>query len=396
MGVWKSFAGTYRIEITGGSPEMLIQKICQQGIDLYNVTSINALTICAEISTKDFLPVKEIVDRMGGDVKIQKRMGIYWSCVSLIHRPVLVFGIALLIILSLYLPTRVLFVCVEGNKNIPSRKIIACAESCGIRFGASRRAVRSEKMKNALLSVVPELQWAGVNTRGCVAVISVRERSDTADTKHECKGISSIVAVRDGVIQEITVKRGNAQCSVGQAVKMGQVLISGYTDCGIAVKGETADGEVMAQTNRVLQVITPTECTKRTNRISENSIYQLRVGKNIINFCKDSGISDTTCVKMYEEIPLVLPGGFQLPVSLIKTSCTYFENTGHVADDPQAYGWMSDSAEAYLKGRMISGSILTDTTSMTVDSGRCIFTGMYACSEMIGQVRYEELIRENG
>lgn len=32
-------------------------------------------------------------------------------------------------------------------------------------------------MKNALLSAIPELQWAGVNTYGCRAVISVRERT---------------------------------------------------------------------------------------------------------------------------------------------------------------------------------------------------------------------------
>ena len=37
--------------------------------------------------------------------------------------------------------------------------------------------IRSEKVKNSLLQRIPQLQWAGINTDGCVAVISVREKT---------------------------------------------------------------------------------------------------------------------------------------------------------------------------------------------------------------------------
>ena len=92
----------------------------------------------------------------------------------MLFRPVLLAGLGILFLLAMYLPSRVLFIRVEGNMQIPDRQILAAAEECGIRFGASRREVRSEKVKNALLSSVPQLQWAGVNTAGCVATISVR------------------------------------------------------------------------------------------------------------------------------------------------------------------------------------------------------------------------------
>ena len=83
----------------------------------------------------------------------------------------MVIGLCLLLLLVCILPTRVLFMRVEGNESIPENLILEAAEDCGIRFGASRSAVRSEKVKNGILSRISELQWVGVNTKGCIAVI---------------------------------------------------------------------------------------------------------------------------------------------------------------------------------------------------------------------------------
>ena len=57
-----------------------------------------------------------------------------------------------------------------------ARKILERAEYCGVHFGAKAGSVRSEQVKNRLLFEIPELRWAGVNTTGCTAVITVAER----------------------------------------------------------------------------------------------------------------------------------------------------------------------------------------------------------------------------
>ena len=79
-------------------------------------------------------------------------------------------------------------------------------------------------MKNALLQQIPTLQWAGINTDGCVATISVREK--TVQMQQDVRyPVISIVAVRDGYITQMTVTAGSAGCKVGQSVEKGQVLI---------------------------------------------------------------------------------------------------------------------------------------------------------------------------
>ena len=395
MGLWNSLTGTVCIEIISASPADMLTAVNNAGITLLNIAYISDLCVKGTIYRYDYQKLCKLAERRTEKIKVLNQKGLYFTIRNLKKRPVLLAGMALLMILMLYLPTRVLFVSVEGNETIPQQLVIEKAEQCGIVFGASRREVRSERMKNALLCAIPQLQWAGVNTYGCVAVISVRERS-VSDTAEHSTSFGSIVATRDGVISELTVLKGNPLCKVGQAVKKGQVLVSGYTDCGLYIQTTQAEAEVKAQTIRNLEVITPLNYASRGEKSGEEVRYSLRIGKNIINFCKDSGISDTTCVKMYKESNLMLPGGFQLPVALIEESLVYYDHTQVFESDNADYSWMEKQAEMYLKTQMLAGDILLSNVSLGIQDKVCLQSGEYFCVEMIGQIRSEEIVKDNG
>ena len=324
-----------------------------------------------------------------------RRGGLYWAFKGFLRRPVLLIGLMIFIALAMYLPSRVLFIQVEGNTTIPTRLILEKSEECGITFGASRRNVRSEKMKNALLEAIPELQWAGINTSGCVATITVRERS-IKDDQGVSKGVGSIVAIRDGVIAECTVTKGTPACKVGQAVKAGEVLVSGYTDCGFCIKATKAEGEVYAFTQRELTVSTPENWQIRGAETRQVKKYAVIIGKNRINFYKDSGILDDRCDKMYKESYITLPGGFQLPVILVTEVWTYHTNDEITLDQERAAATLSNFAQTYLAQHMIAGRILMETENISSEDGTFYLQGNYACHEMIGQVRSEEIIKPDG
>lgn len=395
MGFWSSLAGTVSIEITSASVEIALTVLNTYGIVLTNVRQINDLVTAAEVNRKDYRRVKKIAQKRGDEVRIVAKSGVYWHLKRLKYRPVLLLGMAVLFLLAVYLPTRVLFVTVQGNSEIPSQLIVEKAAQCGIGFGASRRSVRSEKMKNALLGTIPELQWAGINTYGCIAVISVNERS-TPDIEDETKRVCSIVAARDGIIEELTVLRGTPFCKVGQAVKEGQLLVSAYTDCGLTIKAESAQAEVIASTMRTQRAVTLATAEKRGHVIREESYYSVKIGKNIIKLCKDSGISDPTCVKMYEQIPLLLPGGFQLPVSIIKEQIVYCEIQTVAESDLQTFAWLKDQSKAYLHSQMVAGEILHSLDAVDLQEEICCFDSVYACRELIGQILYERDFLKNG
>jgi hypothetical protein len=246
-------------------------------------------------------------------------------------------------------------------------------------------------MKNTLLEAMPELQWAGINTYGCVAVITVREREEEPDQKNSKYNVASIVAARDGIIDSCTVEKGTALCRPGQSVIQGQKLISGYTDCGISIRAETAQGDIYALTEHKLTVCTPTSCRVQHTKTASEKRYGLKIGKKRINFYKGSGISDTTCDRIYLENYITLPGGFVLPVAIVTEQYVYYDCDDCICNTSNSL--LSDFAESYILSQMVGGEILSASESTQTGSSLLSLEGVYRCREMIGRVVKEEIIK---
>ena len=388
-------SGKLDVQFVSGNHGLFLLKLSQNNIQIFDLKELGALAAQCRIRREDYVKFLHIASRTGTEVTVQRESGLNSLVKHVLHRWVLAVGVLTLVFCTVYFPSRILFVSVNGNCAIPTQKIIETAEICGIHFGASRKAVRSEKVKNALISVLPELQWVGVNTAGCVVEISVREKVVPDEGKQESH-VSSIIAVTDGIIRELIVTKGNPLCRVGQAVKQGQVIISGYTDCGLLLIGTQAQGEVYGETKHNQTTVTPVVYSKRESLIEKNKKISLQIGKNIIKFYKDSGISDASCVKMYEKEYMVLPGGFQLPVALITETVTEHLFAEIIEDKPEAFDWLSKNATDYLLRQTVAGKLISLDENRTVADGICAIQGSYACYEMIGRIQSEESIIKNG
>ena len=370
-------------EITGADIPASLRSLTEQGITLLCTVFQNDLTVQVTLLRSDYGKFRKICEKRGDRVNILTHRGIYWKARDFLRRPLLLLGCLLLVFAVLYLPSRVLFVQVEGNRRLPDRQILEMADTCGIGFGASRRAVRSEKMKNALLEAMPELQWAGVNTKGCVAVITVRERT-IPEQLSVSDGVSHIVALTDARIVSCTATRGNLLCAPGQAVKAGQILISGYTDTGLTIRAEGAEGEIYGQTRRNFRAVTPVFSGSTLQNGVQMKKYSLILGKKRINLWKDSGIWDATCDRMYEEYYITLPGGFRLPAALAVERYDAWDLTPQEIPQAEAEALLSDFVEAQLMECMIAGRIISRETSICGESGLWILAGEYRCVELIG------------
>ena len=373
----------------------LLCEMLKQNITATDLIRVDELTVQLCIDTSEYSKLESITQKREDQIKILKVGGLRSIYNSMRRRPVFIIGILILLLLSLYMPTRILFVRVEGNADVPSELILQKAQECGIDFWSSRKDVRSEHVKNNLLSAVPQLQWAGINTYGCVAVISVEEKSEIIDNEKSCK-VSSIVSSADGIITECTVRNGTAQCSVGDAVRAGQLLVSGYTDCGLKIQAGIADAEIMAQTIRPVDMIT-LDCRLQRVKISgSDKKYSLLIGKKLINFYNGSGISDSTCVKMYSKKYLSLPGGLRLPVAVITVEYIYYATSESVLTRNQGSEILEKSANDYLLSQMSAGQILQTDTVLLQEENRYRLTGAYFCTEMIGRSIVEERLYTNG
>ena len=395
MSVFSSLPATVTVKLIGADIPGTLDLLSRQGIAVLYFRALTDVEGILKLKRADYYRVCKLCQNRGDTVQYQSRNGFYWTLKAMMNRPVLLLGMMIYLIVALYLPTRVLFVRVVGNSAIPSRLILEAAEDCGIGFGASRRGVRSEKIKNALLEAVPQLQWAGVNTYGCVAEISVRERS-VWEVSEKGSGFGHIIASREGVILSCNATKGNLLCIPGQAVGKGDILISGYTDCGLTIRAEQAQGEVFADTKRNLSVITPDSCcsTVQTGIIKKK--ISLLIGKKRINLWKDSGIWDTTCDRMYEEYYITLPGGFRLPFGWSVERFCFREQMEQSCTPESRQMLLRETGEAYLKDQMLSGTIRKAELSFEKKESSLQMTGQYSCVEMIGIMQRLEIGEKNG
>lgn len=387
--------GTVELEIVSADINRVINTLMDNGVSLSKVNWLDELSVQISVLKKDYDKIEKLSKEFQCDIKHIKTAGLSVFLSNALKRPVLAAGLLAFLLLSIWLPKRILFIQVNGNSLVSSKEIIEHAESCGLTFGTVRRQIRSEQIKNNLLERLPQLQWVGINTAGCVATINVKERTEQTEQQVKEAEPSSIVAAKDGVIRSVTAQRGAVCCQVGQAVTKGDTLISGYTDCGSAIVYTRAEGEVFADTNTILEVVTLHPNVSRSKMLHTETRYSIIIGKNLIKLYKDSGILDATCVKIYKQYDVMLPGGFILPAKVIAETIEYYscgEQPGDLTECP----WLLDRGNEYLQSQMIAGQILSCEGTFIGDEFSCGYSLNYACNEMIGQIKKEEIFDLHG
>jgi len=383
LDLWNQISGNLRVELIAADTESILAQAVRQGLTLHDMEKLDGLGVRFSLARGELNAMREIARKKDGTLRILSKRGVFYRAAGWGKRPVLLVVLAALLAASVYLPGRILFVQVQGNASVPTRLILETAGEFGLSFGASRRAVRSERIKNELLGAIDKLEWVGVNTSGSVATIQVRERKEEPEPAEDT--LCNLVAAVDGVIESITLVRGELKCATGQAVRKGDTLVSGFLDLGIVTKTVEAEGEVYARTLRESSAVLPLNRHCRLTQENQIIKYSLLVGKKRINLYSDSGILMPTCGKMTKINQLRLPGGFTLPVALIRETYTVYETAPSPRTGEDTEQSLSDAVQRYLLQDMVAGSILRTQSRLEQSEQIWIFTASYECREMIAR-----------
>ena len=94
---------------------------------------------------------------------------------------------------------------------------------------------------------------------------------------------------------------------------------------------------------------------------------------------------------MYEEYYITLPGGFRLPIALIKETVTVSEIRTVPLDPTALQASLERFGKDYMCRQMICGSIRGESTEYLEENGILMLKGEYLCTEMIGRFRQEKI-----
>ena len=143
MDLYRSMSGIVSVKLVSADIPGCLRVMQQQEIVVWDVKPLSILTITFQIRFWDYRKLRQLMKRRGASMEMIGSLGMFWKILPILHRPILVLGISVILLLSLYLPSRVLFIRVEGNTTIPTQWILEQAQECGIRAGCHTRSVRS-------------------------------------------------------------------------------------------------------------------------------------------------------------------------------------------------------------------------------------------------------------
>jgi len=229
----------------------------------------------------------------------------------------IIAGIMLIFVYILFSSSFVWDIRVEGNEEISASAVEEELSACGFYVGAPWRSKELSEIETGVLEKSDSIGWININRRGNVAYVTVRGKS-VYENKDEGDGFSNIVAARDCVIEEITVRRGIACVKAGDTVKAGELLISGVIPAELGGGFVRADGDVFGIISEKIEVSVPKEEITKTYSDAHTKEISLKIFNFSLKLFKKYGNVGNDCVIIEDEKEFVLFGKYRIPFGIRK------------------------------------------------------------------------------
>ena len=284
---------------------------CEDGSIQFSCTATSARRFLAACRKRDI------------EAEIVAHRGLPTVLMRLKDRAGLIVGAVLALTLIVLSGLFVWDVQVSGNVDMTEGEVIEELRKCGFGVGSYLPDLRVREIENRVLMASERIGWLSINTEGTVARVQLIEHiSGSGEEENGASGKrpANLVATRDGQIEYLELYRGNAVVTSGQAVKAGELLVSGlYDSITGSFRYTRAAGRVMARTERVLRVEIPLSYEEKIYEepfLQEMELHFFNFSQKIF---KNSGNSDVLCDIIKYNSHLGRLGRNRLPVSLSRT-----------------------------------------------------------------------------
>ncbi len=364
----------------GGFSERFINLCAFRRIDIWDVKwEGNALR--GKIAASSFGKLRYVARKTGVRVKIEEKSGLPFYIKAHNNRVGLIIGAVFFVAFCGLMNNFVWCISVDDSEKFSREQIMQAAEIAGLHYGIRVSAFDEEKAAREIYKAFNgELSYVKVNIKGSLAAIQFRDSKKklTIEDKGEP---SNIVADFDGVIVSDEVYQGAKNISKGNAVRKGDVLISGVVE-GIDSKPlfYEAKGRFTALRDSECQVTVDTD--EKVKKIeNEKNFYSLIVfGLRLpLSFQMYSAENQ----REYTNIKHLVYDGYVLPFALEKKTLISFSDKTVTPDDANKIACMKYSESVYDKYK--NSNILSEDVKITSENSGTVITGEYRTIDFIGE-----------
>ena len=375
--------GSVRVELFGASPAGVLNAASAEGIELWGVRSLNDNALRLNTYENRLNALKALAGRAGCELRIVRRLGGEKSRRRLLHRPVLLAGLCVMLMLLLASSLFVWDVEVRGTKQLSRAKVLRALEDCGLGVGSFWPSVNTELLRSDVMLKLPEIGWMAVNVCGSRATAVIVEREEKPEMAGEERP-AELVASRGGLVRRVNVLEGGPKVKEGQLVTEGELLVGAELP-SLANESRLvrARGAVMADTWVELTAVRPLKEVLKSPRGVTRCRFALVFGKKRVNLYIGSGKALDGCDKIISEYTLGWRGLFSTPVRLVRERFVPYRIESGSAWDPAESG---RRLYAMLES-MTEGQILSQNLSPGTSGELYVLTLRAHCTENIAMPR---------
>ena len=222
----RKITGELEVTATGLSPEKLLNLAAKNHISLSGVRRLSYTQLCFNIGPADYNRLKKLLPEGRYKLNIGSSRGLSLMLYAFRARYCLIAGIIISIVLAFFASSRRWFVKVRGCEKVSEESVLQLLESYGLKSGASVSGEELDEMEKRLMQDISDISWVGISRRGVNIYAYIKESSELPESTPIDKP-ADVIALKDGVVEKVTVLQGRAVVTQGQTVRAGDVLISG-------------------------------------------------------------------------------------------------------------------------------------------------------------------------
>ena len=249
----KWWGGTVLVELSGCSPERVINLCGYNGIELWDLVRKEG-KYCFYVRCRDFKQLVGFVRKSKNRLIVLEKQGLPFRLRSYRRRKVFAAGIPVCLIILYVLSLHIWEIDFDGNAYFTDELLRKTLIQEGYDTGMRKSQVVCEDLEMKIREIYPEITWVSAQISGTRLYIQIRENTGILTVDESENVPCDLVALQDGVITEIITRSGTPMVKAGDRVTEGQVLVRGvvelYNDSKEKV-GEylvAADGDILAQT----------------------------------------------------------------------------------------------------------------------------------------------------
>ena len=271
--------GTVTFRIQGEFAERFLNLVSKNGIPIFQ-TRCQEGVFYATTTIRHYHRLRPYARKTHVRVRVAERHGLPFVMRKYSHRLGMLVGILTFLFLVGISGQFVWEIQVSGNHTVSTDAIVETLQEEGLTRGRWKKSLDPQMMAMKLRLKYHEISWAAVNLVGSVAEVEINERIENGEVAEE-KMPCNVVAARGGQIVSIQVYDGQKVRHTGDAVRQGELIVSGVVKS--LAKGKTilrhASASVMAEYPEHYQTIIPLTQTLKVPQGGIKNYRYLNLGK---------------------------------------------------------------------------------------------------------------------